>query len=492
MVLIRKTAACLFLTFSRALLFSQEENYAVSTIKKILADSPQGIILENNIESLEITIEQQKKLWLPSIQFDFTSDSRLLNGDYNYIRNGGVISGSKLILNPSTAITISQNLPGNGRFSMNAGYGISYLTGHNSYMQQPYFQLALSQPLSYGAFGLTKDPSIQQFKNQVLLSELENKKAMFDFTAAFITTVQNYDLALLECEYYEMMVTKANAEYLEQSKRHQSGQYSNIDLFNAHMKLIQAKQNLEQSKYRLTEAKTKLIGYDSCDIMENTDQFKNDLLFLLSIENKNVNPRTIQEYELIFELANQKLSKKIDKAKLAPSLYLQASLTPDQNRYNLFSDFSRSLRELASSPYPWTLNASLGFHIDLDLTFQGKAVNELYDNKIQNLNIQLDMLVEEQNRLRYLFHEWDKNFNVYCADLENAMREEEEFRKDMKILFEKNLITEAEYWGTELSYLEIRLNYCHSIWNMIQGKMQILSLTSDWMNFLNHFMEDEK
>ena len=79
MVLIRKTAACLFLTFSAALLFSQEGNYAVSTIKKILADSPQGIILENNIESLEITIEQQKKLWLPSIQFDFTSDSRLLN-----------------------------------------------------------------------------------------------------------------------------------------------------------------------------------------------------------------------------------------------------------------------------------------------------------------------------------------------------------------------------------------------------------------------------
>ena len=139
MVLIRKTAACLFLTFSRALLFSQEENYAVSTIKKILADSPQGIILENNIESLEITIEQQKKFWLPTIQFDFTSDSKLLNGDYNYIRNGGIISGSQLILNPSTAITISQNLPGNGRFSMNAGYGISYLTGHNAYMQQLIF-----------------------------------------------------------------------------------------------------------------------------------------------------------------------------------------------------------------------------------------------------------------------------------------------------------------------------------------------------------------
>lgn len=489
MVLIRRIAVCLFYIFSSTCIFSQESNYAVSTIKKILADSPQGIILANNIESLEIAIEQQRKFWLPSVQFDFTSDSRLMSGDYNYIRNGGIISGSQLILNPSTGITISQNLPGNGRFSMNAGYGISYLTGHNAYMQQPYFQLSLSQQLSYGAFGLTKDPSIQQFNNQVLLYELENKKAMFDFTAAFITTVQNYDLALHECEYYEMMVTKTNAEYLEQSKRHQGGQYSNIELFNAHMKLTQAKQNLEQSKCSLTEAKTKLLGYDSSDIMENTEQFKSGVLFLLNIENKNINPRTMQEYELIFELANQKLSKKIDKAKLAPSLYLQASVTPDQNRYNLFSDFSRSLRELAASPYPWTLNASLGFHIDLDLTLQGRAINELYDNKIQNLNIQLEMLVEEQNRLRCLLQEWSRNFNAYCADLENAMREEEEFRQDMKILFEKNLITETEYWETELSYLEIRLNYCRSIWNMIQGRMQLLSLSSDWMNFLNHFLE---
>ena len=124
MVLIRRIAVCLFYIFSSTCIFSQESNYAVSTIKKILADSPQGIILANNIESLEIAIEQQRKLWLPSVQFDFTSDSRLLSGDYNYIRNGGIISGSQLILNPSTGITISQNLPGNGRFSMNAGYGI--------------------------------------------------------------------------------------------------------------------------------------------------------------------------------------------------------------------------------------------------------------------------------------------------------------------------------------------------------------------------------
>ena len=83
------------------------------------------------------------------------------------------------------------------------------------------------------------------------------------------------------------------------------------------------------------------------------------------------------------------------------------------------------------------------------------------------------------------------SFAEYCKDLDNSIKQEEDFRKDMKILFDRNLITEAQYWGTELSFHEIRLNYYRSIWNMIQGKMQILSLSSDWMNFLNHFLEVE-
>ncbi|MBP5358348.1 MAG: hypothetical protein J6Y69_04085 [Treponema sp.] len=492
MVLIRRIAICLFYLFSAACIFPQELNYAVSVIKKILAESPEGKILNTNIQSMEISIEHQKKTWLPSVQFDFTADSKMLHGDYNYIRNGGILSGSQLIINPSTSIGVSQNLPGNGRLSMNVGYGISYLTGQNAFMQEPYLQISLSQQLSYGAFGLTKDPTIQQFNNQVLLSRLENKKAIFDFAVNFISTVQNYDLALHEYEYYEMMVTKTNAEYLEQSKRHQSGQYSNLELFNAHMQLTQAKQNLEQSKHRLTEAKTRLVVYDCSDLLENTEQFRNDILSLFNIENDTINPRTVQEYELIFEIEDEKLSKKIDKSKLAPSLYLQASVIPDQNQYNLYSDFSRSLRELTTNPYPWTLNASIGFHIDLDLTSQDKTINALYDNKIQNLNTQLGIIIEEQNRLRYLYKDWSESFSKYCTDLETAMSDEEEFRRDMKTLFERNLITEAQYWGTELSYHEIRLNYYRSIWNMIQGKIQILSLTSDWMNFLNHFLEVEK
>ena len=60
MVLIRKIATCLFVLFPTIQIFPQESNYAVTVIRKILAESPEGIILNNNIQSMEISIEQQK------------------------------------------------------------------------------------------------------------------------------------------------------------------------------------------------------------------------------------------------------------------------------------------------------------------------------------------------------------------------------------------------------------------------------------------------
>ncbi|MBR6296988.1 MAG: hypothetical protein IKR40_10990, partial [Treponema sp.] len=67
--------------------------------------------------------------------------------------------------------------------------------------------------------------------------------------------------------------------------------------------------------------------------------------------------------------------------------------------------------------------------------------------------------------------------------------EEEEFRRDMKTLLERNEITEAQYWATETSYYETRLSYYRSVWGMIQGKLGILRLSSGWMDFIRQFME---
>ena len=73
--------------------------------------------------------------------------------------------------------------------------------------------------------------------------------------------------------------------------------------------------------------------------------------------------------------------------------------------------------------------------------------------------------------------------------MENALREEEEFRKDMRTMLERNLITEAQFWETELGYYETRLNYYRTVWSMIQGKLNILGLSSAWENFIGQFLE---
>ena len=495
MVLKRRIVTDLFLFLSAICMFAQStdnSDYAKTVIRKVLYESPKGIILSNNIQNMDISFKQQKKIWLPDVQLDFSGSSETIQGDYNYIRNGGILPGPQLVISPSMGISVSQYLPGNGQVSMGVGYGFSYLAGQNAFLQQPYIQIGLAQTLSHGAFGITEDPSIRQFNNQQVLYSLENNKSRFDLISSFVSTVQNYDLAKAEFEYYEIMLTKANAEYLEQEKRHQSGQSTNIDLFNSHMQLTQAKQSLQQARQRLIQTKTLLEIYECDDILDKTELFRDEILIILNIEYEHTNYKTIQEYEVIYEIEDEKLSYKINKQNLAPSFYVQATLSPDQNQYNLYSDFSRSLRDLVNSSSQWTVNANLGFHVKLDLMLQGKALKETTDKKIQNLGLQLDILREEGNKMRSLYQDWSVSFTEYCKDLEKSLKEEEEFRKDMKVLLERNLITEAQYWATELSYHEIRLNYYRNIWNMIQGKIQILSLTSDWNEFLNQFLEVNK
>lgn len=150
---------------------------------------------------------------------------------------------------------------------------------------------------------------------------------------------------------------------------------------------------------------------------------------------------------------------------------------------------SRSLRELTDSLDQWSLSGTVGVRLGLDFNSQGKAIKEISGRKIQNLNLQLDVIRDEQEKMRSLYKKWSVSFSAYCSDIERAMKKEEEFRADMKSLLEKNLITEAEFWSTETEYYEVRLNYYRSIWQMIQGKLNILRLSSDWMEFIKQFME---
>ena len=492
MVLKTKAIICLFLLSAAEHLFSKEmdrSNYAFLVIAKILKESPEAVILNNNADSLDMAFKQQEKLWLPSVQFDFSANSELIQGDYSYIRNKGIISGPQSIVAPSVGIGISQNLPGNGQISLAAGYGLSYLASQRAYLQQPYLQIGLSQPLSYGTFFMTKDPSIEMLKNQRDISNMEKNEAKFELAIRFIETVQKYNLALLEQEYYDIMLKKENAEYNEQSKRHQIGQKSNVELFNSHMKQVQAFQNYQQASQKLKEAETLISCYGVSDIMEQSDTFRDDIHKLLDARYGECSRQTMQEYEILNQIKNEELSLKSEKSKLAPSLYMQLSLSPDENNYYLYSDFSRSLRELANSSEAWSLNGTIGLRFGLDYASQEKALTKMTDKKIQNLNLQLDVLRDEQEKMRNLYQEWTVSISEYCTKMEDALRKEEEFRNDIKLLLDRNIITEAEYWSTELNYYEVRLNYYRIVWNMIQGKMKILTLSSGWMEFIQQFLE---
>lgn len=213
----RKLSTFLILLLA-ASIFPQEAteaNYAASVIARVLRESPEGVILGNSVESTELSFRQQQKTWIPSVRLDLSADSKLVQGDYRYVRNGGIISSPQIITAPTASIGISQKLPGNGELSVGAGYGISCLLSQNAYIQQPYLQLGLSQSLSRGAFFITKDPSSEKLKNQMDVFRLEGREAMFELAVRFVSAVQDYNLAVLEEEYRSVVLVKTEAEYRE-------------------------------------------------------------------------------------------------------------------------------------------------------------------------------------------------------------------------------------------------------------------------------------
>lgn len=492
MVLKRKILIRLILfLYANHFIFPQDVNksdaeYAVYVVSQMLKDSPHGIALANERNSMNLSFAQQDKYWLPSIQFDVSANSNLVQGDYNYVKNLGIISDPQIILSPSVNIGVSQNLPGNGKVSVNAGYGMSYLPSQDGYKQQPYFQVGINQPLSYGAFTLGKDISYQRLKNQKNMAELEYKDALFQLVSSFIGAVQNYNLALLEKEYYSVVLKKIQAEYQEQDSRFGLGQESTVDLFNLYKKKSETMQSLQQSSLSLLKAETVLEEYKSVDIMERSDLFRDGILSLLNGTYEDIEQQTIQEIRILNQMEDDELILKANESSFLPSINIQMSISPNENN-SYYVDFSRSMRDLVDSSHVWSTDASVRIHVPLDYSSQLKILKESASIKNQNLTMQLEIIRDEQIKMRHLYNEWSASLSEYCNYMEQAMEKEEEFRKDFKSLLDSHIITEAEFWETEVSYLETRLNYYRSIWNMIQGKINILRLSSAWMEFIEQF-----
>lgn len=489
MVLKKQIAKYAFLLFINSYMYAQE--YAFSVIEQIIRDSPEGKILSNNADSMKIAFLQQKKYWLPSVQLDMSASSNLAQGDFDVIRNSGKISGPQLFLSPEAGIGISQNLPGNGKLTLSTGYAMSYLPSQNVYRQQPYLQTGLTQTLGCGAFFLTRDPSIELLKNKKGFARVEYEEALFELVSRFINTVQDYNLSIHEKEYNSLVLKKIQAEYDEISNRYDLGQESTVELFELHMKQAETVQNYQKACLTEMQSKSILEEYRRKDIVYNSDIFRDEILLLLNKDYGEANMQTMQEQRLLNEIKEENLSLKINEEKFFPQLYMQMALSPDQNKNSLYADLSRSLRDISEVSSAWAVNASIGIHVPLDYSFQMKLLKNASLNKTENLELQLEVLRNEQEKLRSLYNDWTVSFSEYCTCMSEALQKEELFRKDLKTLFETNVITEAEYWSSEVSYFETRLNYYRSIWNMVQGKLNILRLSSVWEKFIHQFIGED-
>ena len=468
---------------------NKEADYAYSVIIQILKESPEGIILANEIDSMKLSFSQKEKYWTPSIQFDLSTNSNLVQGEYNYVKNAGIISAPQLILSPTINVNITQNLPGNGQILFNAGYSFSYLLSQNAFIQQPFMQVGVRQTLCKEAFVWKNDPSIQKLKNQKDMAELEFQEVQFELIRKFVNTVKNYDLSLLTKEYYAVVLKKIQAEYNEIDRRYNLGQKKEIELFNLNLKESEALQKLQEASLNMKQAKVALETYKEHDILENSSQFREGILILLNKEYNNILHQSLQECKIRYQIEDEKLTLQSNKSIFSPSVYVQISLTPNNDDDTLYVDFSRSLRDITDQSKIWSVTAAIGISIPIDNSSQIKTLNESFSNKNQNLILQLEGLNKEERYMQQIYNDWYNSLIEHNLYMKNALQKEEIFRINSKKLLENGIITESEYWESEEFYFKNRLNYYQNIWQIIQCDFYILNLSSEWIDFIQQFKE---
>ena len=76
----------------------------------------------------------------------------------------------------------------------------------------------------------------------------------------------------------------------------------------------------------------------------------------------------------------------------------------------------------------------------------------------------------------------------YLKSLEYELDIEQNFRENRKQLYEKNIITQNEFFQSETLYYLILKNYISTFWNIICDKINVINLCSKDALLINTFL----
>ena len=494
MVLRRKTLSLLLFLFVNNWFYSVENNYWQIILQEAFRNNPKVVQLKKDFASQIIYKKQNDYLWFPYIQLDLNQSIEGLRGDYVYIQNQYPSEENIWLFSPNSNLSINQKLPGNGFLSLSAGYGFNYSIKRNVFLQEPRIQFTFNQNLGYGAFGFTKNPEQQLLNEQVEYSYLFFSKELITQLQETLELLKDFDLLCAEQNYYSSLVTQYNAEVLTATEKKKNGLQSNLEAYYANHQYLNYKNQLNQIENQKVDLHNKIkLLIPNFNIIE-LENNRMELIQIVSALFNNIDTFNIKEnfdsqiYQNI--LLQQQLNFKVNEINYTPLFYITSTVYPDNNHYNLYSDWYKSFRNLIESPYPLRFETTIGLKINFEVPKAKKLRKEL-------LNLEKDSTIKEY--LNNLSHQEKENtllneelviLQNYFNSIQEEIEIENQFRLNRKELYEQNIITQNEYYESETLFFLIYKDYITTFWKIITNKIKIITINSNTNKILITFLGD--
>ena len=447
--------------------------------------------IKSDYISVLINKRQYDYQWFPSIQIGFQNSFNASRGDTLYLLNQASDSAITWTSTPSTYLSLNQKLPGKGYITLTTSYGFSYSIDHRLFLQWPQLQFSLSQKLSRGAFGITKNPEYQLVKEQLFYYTELYKQNLFNEIQNILDLIKRSDILDAEEQYYNSLLTEYESEMKTSKEKNRLGMQSNLETHYASHQYTEAQNylnNLRSEKELLNQQLSLLIPeFNQKDLNIKRYELQNTLQVVYESLNKDSSGIEKNWNSILYySVQRQYLYQHQDnETNFAPELFVTSSISPDGSFNAYYTDWFKSFRVLAERPYPLDFSVTMGIRKSFELPQAKKIRNEIYQMNKSLLEKDFLTLQETQKKeidtlTRQI--ELDKS---YLKNLEKEIETEQSFRLKRKEMLEKNIITQDDFYQSETIYFRIYRDYINTFWKLLNNQMSVMSICSDNITLLN-------
>ncbi|MCR5437664.1 MAG: hypothetical protein K6E97_11440 [Treponema sp.] len=473
-----------------------KKTYWKKVIQTAFKNSSSVTTIKNNYANAIIHKLQYTYYWFPKLQLNFQTTATRTRGDYFYILNSGTTPYHTWLLSPFSSLTLYQKLPGQGTISLSANYSFNYLPERNLFIQDPELNLTISQSLYQGIFGISYDPETALINEEFSYYKLYFEKQMSSEFLKIIHLIQNTDILYTEENYYLSLVEQYESELKTSEERKKNKLDSNLQVFYAKHQYNEALNKLKEIQYNKQSAIKELSifypNYNQNELEQKRYELFEDISALYSKFNKEIIDENLNynfDANLYAGILNQYLYQfQLQETDYAPLLYFSSSASINNNFNSYYSDLNKSFRVLLDSPAPIDVTLSIGIKKTFEIPKAKKLRKEIYEIQKKSIEKEFEInTIKQKKQLEILFEQIESN-SEYLKSLEYELDIEQNFREKRKQLYEKNIITQNEFFQSETLYYLILKNYISTFWNIICDKINVINLCSKDALLINTFL----